>query len=288
MRNRGLPGDYLQLFKLPVIIPVSLTCFTAFFLFRPFIDHRILLVTAGVFLLAASASIINQVQEIPTDRLMGRTMDRPLPGGRISVSRALTLAMILFIAASFLLLYFGNLAALLTGWLNLLWYNAVYTPLKRKTAFAVVPGSLTGALPPVIGWVAAGGGFTDRTILLLALMFFMGQIPHFWLLIQKYGEQYVQAGIPSLIQQLTVRQIERLTYVWTVSAVFSALILCQFGLRIQPAIRLIILIVTILVLLFFSYIRFKPPRIYKRSQFIVLNTYFLFIMLMLITDRLIP
>ena len=62
----------------------------------------------------------------------------------------------------------------------------------------MVPGAVTGALPPLIGWVAAGGGIWDKPIIFLEFLFFTGQIPHFWLLILKYGEEYRKAGIPSL------------------------------------------------------------------------------------------
>ena len=67
----------------------------------------------------------------------------------------------------------------------LIWYNGIYTPLKRKTAFAVVPGSVIGAIPPMVGYVAAGGSALDPQILAFAFFMFMWQIPHFWLLIMK-------------------------------------------------------------------------------------------------------
>ena len=91
------------------------------------------------------------------------------------------------------------------------------------------PGAVTGALPPLIGWVAAGGGVWDKPIIFLEFLFFTGQIPHFWLLILKYGEEYEKAGIPSLTEILSRSQINRLTFTWVVISVIAALFLCHFG-----------------------------------------------------------
>ncbi len=73
------------------------------------------------------------------------------------------------------------------GIFTLLWYNLVYTPLKRITAFAVLPGALIGAMPPLIGWTAAGGNPLDMEIMAVAFLLFVGQMPHYWLLLLKIG-----------------------------------------------------------------------------------------------------
>ena len=90
--------------------------------------------------------------------------------------------------------------ALVLSWLTLFFYNPVYTPLKRVTAFAVIPGSMVGALPPMIGWAGAGGSLTSEIIILVAIFFFIGQIPHFWLFLLMFGDQYKLADLPSLNQ----------------------------------------------------------------------------------------
>ena len=92
----------------------------------------------------------------------------------------------------------------------------------------MVPGAVTGALPPLIGWVAAGGGVWDKPIIFLEFLFFTGQIPHFWLLILKYGEEYEKAGLPSLTNIMSRTQINRLTFTWVVTSVIAALFLCYF------------------------------------------------------------
>jgi len=92
---------------------------------------------------------------------MDRTKSRPIPSGRISSSEVLKISVILISVGSILLLVSSDIIALLLGLLNLIWYNLIYTYLKRKTAFAIVPGSLVGAIPPAIGWVTAGGSLID-------------------------------------------------------------------------------------------------------------------------------
>ena len=94
-------------------------------------------------------------------------------------------ALILFVteilSGSLILYLAANPLALLLGWLALVWYNLVYTFLKRITPHAVIPGSFIGAIPPLIGWVAAGGSLLDFRAWVLALFFFVWQVPHFYL-----------------------------------------------------------------------------------------------------------
>lgn len=156
------------------------------------------------------------------------------------------------------------------------------------TAFAVVPGAITGALPPLIGWVAAGGGEWDRTIIFLEFLFFTGQIPHFWLMILKYGEEYKNAGMPSLISVFNPVQINRLTFIWTVSSVAAALFLCYFGI-IQSALIIFILIIAsaITIWKFSDLIRIPADRDNYNKYSIILYFFFLLVMILLITDRII-
>lgn len=98
-----------------------------------------------------------------------------------------------------------------------------------KSALAVVPGSVIGALPPVIGWTSAGGEVTDPKILSFALFFFIWQIPHFWLLLLMYNKDYEKAGFPTLTKIFNNVQLSRITYVWISGLVASCLLLPLFG-----------------------------------------------------------
>jgi protoheme IX farnesyltransferase len=219
---------YLELSKLKIMIPVSLTGFTGYFIFDPRLTVNIFIVSTGILMMAVSASVLNQIQEVEFDRKMNRTQNRPIPSMKIGRSHALLFCMCNLIAGAAFIYLAGATKAAFIGIITLLWYNGIYTYSKRITAFAVVPGAVTGALPPLIGWVAAGGGIWDKPIIFIEFLFFIGQIPHFWLLILKYGDEYRNAGIPSLTDILSRTQINRLTFIWVVSSVTSALFLCYF------------------------------------------------------------
>ncbi len=117
----------------------------------------------------------------------------------------------------------NSTAAVGLGLLALLWYNGFYTYLKRVTAFAVVPGAVIGAIPPVIGWVAAGGHWNDSGSLMLAFFMFLWQIPHFWLLALMYGDQYADAGMPTPTKVFTREQLARVTYMWILGVAVAGL-----------------------------------------------------------------
>ncbi len=160
---------------------------------------------------------------------MERTRLRPLPAGVLTPARALSLCVVLLMSGEFLLAYAGGAKAFVLGLVALLWYNGVYTYLKRVTAFASVPGALVGVIPPAIGWIAAGGAISDGRLTAICFLFFLWQVPHFWLLVLNYGEQYEQAGLPSLTKVLKKPQIARITFVWIVAAAIASLALPLYG-----------------------------------------------------------
>ena len=276
---------YLQLGKFSVMIPVSLSAFTGFFLFSPSFDLRSIMVALGVLMQGLAASALNQVQEIELDAIMDRTKKRPLPTGKAKRSEALLYSLITFLIGSLLIYFGGNALAMVLGIIALLWYNGVYTPLKKRTAFAVIPGSITGAIPPVIGWVAAGGPILDKISILLAFIFFMGQIPHFWLLILKYGNQYKEAGIPSLTEIFSNRQLNNLSYIWIVAALVSALMLASFNIIQTFFLNIILIFLTITGIYTFRNLLNTTKTDGQKKYFILLNCYYLLLMILLITDK---
>jgi heme o synthase len=278
---------YLELSKLKIMIPVSLTGFTGYFIFDPHLSLKIVLISFGILLLAVSASVLNQVQEVEYDSKMKRTQSRPVPAGKISIKQAIMFFTFNLIPGIVILYAAGNFKALIIGIITLFWYNGIYTYSKRITAFAVVPGAITGALPPLIGWVAAGGGIWDKPVIFLEFLFFIGQIPHFWLLILKYGEEYKKAGLPNLTDIFEFSQINRLTFTWVTASVVAALFLCSFEIIRNRSIIVILLIASaFLIWQFLDLINIKIINNYRKYS-IILDSYFLLILLLLISDRII-
>ncbi len=223
----GLIKDILTLTKIPITTAVTLTTATGWFLAQGQAQWSIFFPLAGVFLLACGSGALNQCQEIKTDKRMRRTANRPLPAGRMSLAVALFISgLLILLGLSLLSTKSQNVMLLLgLGAFAVFWYNGVYTYLKRLTAFAVIPGALLGALPPVIGWAAAGGDPLDPLILLVAAFFFVWQIPHFWLLLLMHGEQYAEAGLPTLTRVFSQRQLLRITFMWVMAVAVAGTIL---------------------------------------------------------------
>jgi protoheme IX farnesyltransferase len=279
---------YLELSKLKIMIPVSLTGFTGYFIFDPHLSLKIFAVSTGILLLAVSATVLNQIQEVELDRKMNRTRERPIPAENITLSEAIVFFLGNLIAGTALIYLAGDIKAVIIGLFTLIWYNGLYTCSKRITAFAVVPGAVTGALPPLIGWVAAGGGIWDKPVIFLEFLFFIGQIPHFWLLILKYGEEYKNAGIPSLTDVFSRTQINRLTFTWVASSVIAALFLCYFEIIRSGILVGILLIASFYIIRSFSdLLKSRANSTYSGKYSIILDSYFLLVLILLISDRII-
>ncbi len=219
------PGIVLELTKIRITAAVTLTTATGYLLAGRRFDSGIWLPLVAVFVLASGSAALNQWQERGIDARMKRTRGRPIPSGRLDPSWALFLSVGLILLGMFFLTSVDadSSALFILGVLAVVWYNGVYTYLKRVTAFAVIPGALIGAIPPCIGYASAGGTLFDTAILLVAFFFFIWQIPHFWLLLLMLGDEYQAAGLPTLTEKFAPRQLARITFMWIVAAAASGL-----------------------------------------------------------------
>lgn len=275
----------IELGKVRIALPVALSALAGFTLYSGEINSSGWFIMLGVFLMSCGSGALNHWQERKTDAKMPRTEKRPVPSGRISEGGGLAVAFI-YLTAGSLVLYFTNPPiALGLSWATLFFYNIVYTPLKKVTAFAVIPGSMVGALPPMIGWTAAGGSITSENIILVAVFFFIGQIPHFWLLLLMFGDQYKKAGMPSLNQIFTENQIKRITFTWVLTTVASALLVLLFVFS-KNVLLFILLGYTFYLLFSLSYSMLIKNELKVKQAFYKLNFLYLFMMLFLIADGL--
>lgn len=277
-----------ELGKIRITVAVSLSTTLGYIMYREHIDTGIIWPVLGLWLLAMGSAALNHYQERDLDARMERTRQRPIPSGRISPRNALLVAFLWTAVGAALLAWSAGFLAMQLGLLALLWYNAVYTPLKQKTPFAVVPGSAIGAFPPMVGWVAAGGNLGHPKILMTAFFFFLWQIPHFWLLMQHYGRQYAEAGFPTLQKIYSEIQIRRITFIWTFAAALSALMIPAFG-GTRNLFTGFVLLIGAALLVAQSRKQLKTladPSIVRKS-FMFINFFLLFVMLVLGTDSLI-
>ncbi|PLW96946.1 MAG: prenyltransferase [Marinilabiliales bacterium] len=266
--------DLASLFKLRLSLAVAFTGVAGVFLGG---NNALtwLWVLLGVFLLSCGAAGLNHVQERDSDALMKRTATRPVASGRIVPEIALLLSLLVILAGLILLILTTNNLTMLLGAFNVLWYNVVYTPLKRKSALAFFPGALCGAIPPLMGF-AATGSLWNPAIITFALFIFLWQIPHFWLVALKYGEEYQNAGIPPITDLFSVKILKPLIVIWMLATIVLSQLLWLFYLPATPvfygAFISVGLIAVVVVIsgLFRGEIRYTPV-------FIAINSFMLFI-----------
>ncbi|TCI84984.1 heme o synthase [Tenacibaculum sp. M341] len=189
--------DFKQLTKVGLSISVVFTSITGYILGADTIDFYIIVLLAiGGYLMVGASNAFNQVIEKDIDALMQRTKNRPLPSGRMSVTTALIIA-ITFTIVGLGILYSINPKCALFGAVSIFLYTCAYTPLKGITPLSVFVGAIPGAIPFMLGWVAATGKFGIEAGFLFMIQFFW-QFPHFWAIGWLQFEEYNKAGLKML------------------------------------------------------------------------------------------
>lgn len=266
--------NLLILTKFYLSLAIAFSSLAGYVIFSGSFSGKAFLASLGVFLLAAAAGTLNQIQERKRDTVMARTSNRPIPSGSVSPSVALLLSGLFALTGCLVLLVNFGITTALLGFGNLLWYNFIYTPLKIRSYFAVLAGAVNGAVPPVIGWAAAGGNLMDPDILFIAFFIFLWQVPHFWLLLMIYGDDYKKAGFYSITTRFSFPVIRNILIVWVVATSFSTLFLLFFQIiTFLPLIIVMMTTVVIVLVFFFIYLYTgkEPPKI--RLLFIVFNLF---------------
>ena len=189
--------DFKQLTKVGLSISVVFTSVAGYLLGAETVDYSIVvLLSIGGYLMVGASNAFNQVIEKDIDAIMQRTKNRPLPSGRMKPTTALIIAT-LFTIAGIAILYAINPKCALFGAISIFLYTSAYTPLKAITPLAVFVGAIPGAIPFMLGWVAATGSFGIEAGFLFMIQFFW-QFPHFWAIGWLQDEEYKKAGLHML------------------------------------------------------------------------------------------
>ncbi|MEO6488492.1 MAG: heme o synthase [Ferruginibacter sp.] len=233
--------DYFQLIKFTLSFMVVFSTVVSYLL-APNVQFdllQVLLLFVAGILITGSANSINQAMEKDTDALMMRTAKRPVASGRMSVSEAYTFAAITGLLGIGMMWYFFNFESALVGLFCLFLYGFVYTPLKKVNSVAVLVGAIPGALPCLIGWVAATGEFSAGGWILFAIQF-IWQFPHFWAIAWLAHGDYTKAGfkllpadkgptkftaVQSVMYSVMMLPVGLLPYVYGISGIVSLYIL---------------------------------------------------------------
>ncbi len=149
--------------------------------------------TLGGFMVSGASVIINQVIEKDLDKKMNRTANRPLPSAAVNIQEATSFGILVGLLGLTLLLLFTNALTALLSLASIFLYGFIYTPLKRVGPIAVIVGAIPGALPPMLGWVAATGQLSFEAFILFTIQF-VWQFPHFWAIAWVMDDDYKKAG----------------------------------------------------------------------------------------------
>lgn len=190
--------SYLQLIKPGITLSNTLTAIAGYFLAASFMQFSLIAFIGGIFgtaLIIASACVANNIIDRKIDEKMARTRKREVVVGRIGVPKAVAFAVVLGLTGFALLFFLTNLVTLGLGALAYVWYVVIYGYAKRTTAFSTLIGGVPGALPPVAGYTALTGSIDGAAIVLFLVMFFW-QIPHFYAISMFRRDDYEKAGLP--------------------------------------------------------------------------------------------
>jgi protoheme IX farnesyltransferase len=192
-------GDFFELTKPRIVLMVLVTAFVGFYVGSEKIPDylRLLQMLLGTALAAGGTLTLNQFLERNTDAVMERTRHRPLPDGRVQPREAAWFGAAITIAGLAYLALAVNLESAWVTAIVTLSYLLFYTPLKRRSSLCMLVGAVPGALPPVIGWVAARGELQIDAWVLFAIMF-LWQVPHTLAIARLYREDFAKAGIQFL------------------------------------------------------------------------------------------
>ncbi len=211
--------DYLEMFKIHLCLYIG---FSAIF-GQVMASHRFsldsFLLGLSVFILACGSAVLNNIQDRKYDSFFVRTEDRSLPQKRVPLSHAKIIAALLISSGLSGLLLDKSLLPFFFGTAAVILYNGVYTPLKKKSLMAIIPGSIVGMMAPLIGWSAGGEDVTDPAILIILSVFGLWQIPHFFLMVLKtipnnpYNNQLNR--FPCFSKIFSKNEIILQTLIWT-------------------------------------------------------------------------
>ena len=273
---------YADLIKYKLSLAVALSSLTGYYLCQSTVDNRIFFLLTGIFLLASGSVVINQYTERITDSVMERTRNRPIPSKKISEKRAILIGSFLLISGC-VFLYNNGITPFLLGVLNVILYNLIYTTLKKTTILSIIPGALVGAIPPMIGFSSAGGTLLHQNIIAFSAFMFLWQLPHFWLIIIKYGKEYKDAGFATISNYLNEIQIRHLVFFWVLVSTGFLLFFCFLADALDKSIFIFLSLLNLTFIFFFYRMLFlkKGTREIK-GAFILINSFSFLIMLLII------
>ena len=246
--------DLKQITKFRLSVSVVFSAIAGYLLAAETIQiYTLLMLAIGGYFMVGASNVFNQIIEKDPDKLMKRTQNRPLPTGRMSVTTAMIIGVLLTIFG-LAILYTINPKTAMFGAISIFLYISVYTPLKPVTPLAVFAGAIPGAIPFMLGWVAATGKFDIEPGMLFLIQFFW-QFPHFWAIGWLQHEEYKKAGfnlLPTGEKNRKATTQILLYTVWMILVSVFPVLKLTGSLYLSPVAAIIIFILG-LVMLYYGY-----------------------------------
>jgi protoheme IX farnesyltransferase len=246
----------------------------------------------GVLFLALGSSALNQVQEKQYDKKMNRTLKRPMVSGAYSFKKGFTISILLIVSSLFMLNYSMEILGIYFTLSTLLIYNLIYTYLKPITHWALILGSFLGVIAPSIGWLVANNlnlySLYQLKFIYIFILYFVWQVPHFWLLVLINKNDYKKAGFPTLKDKIGQQGLMRTISIWNIISVSNGVTVI-FTSQVSMTLWILTLLSSIYIV-YSSFLLFFTKEIkgkFFKIRFMELNTYILLIMVLLIVDNLI-
>ncbi len=284
-----MPGSMnprFDLAKVPLCLLIGCSTVFGYILADPIISLRTIFTGFGIFILATGAATLNSWQEYRLDGQFERTKNRPLPKGLLTSQQAKKQGLLLlFVGMVILFAVIKTTLPLLVAGCAVIFYNGIYTPLKRLTVLAIVPGALCGALPPYIGWLGGGGAAFSYTAALILALFILWQVPHYWLVLLSFKEDYERSPLPSLLKQFRETSLKRFLVTWVSALVFVMLLFLTLPVPLGCCFQLLIIVNGCQLLVVFCYGLAIRKNSNYRFLFIMLNIGLFLHMLMLAAGR---
>jgi len=277
--------DFFIVTKFVLSFAVSLSALFAYVMAKGEVGFDMILATFSVLLVAMGVSALNQVQEHKEDSKMERTKNRPIAAGRMTPRTGYIISAVLVLLSMLLIYTLLGLTGINFFMFAFIWYNLMYTPLKKKSALAVVPGAILGVIPPAIGWMVAGESLMTLEFMALGIYFFIWQVPHYWLLVMLFHGDYKDAGYPTAMRLFGQGSLQRLTFVWLVFTIQAGVFLVFVF---EPYTTTIILSILIGIWAFVSSLELLKESfklVNARSVFWKINAAFLGIIILLSVDE---
>ncbi|OGU59172.1 MAG: hypothetical protein A2X64_07225 [Ignavibacteria bacterium GWF2_33_9] len=276
-----------KLMKIRIAIATGISATVGYFLSTNDVSLIFLGVFFSAFFLAAGAASVNEIQEWKFDALMNRTKSRPIPQSFFSPKEAALFPILFFIIGfSIIAMFMISPISLLIGLSAFILYNGFYTPLKRVTPFATIPGALIGIIPPILGWSFGSTNFLSPQLFALLIFLFVWQIPHFYFLLLIFEEDYRNAGFPVLTDKFSIIQISRISFLFIITLVFVSTMIIMTDVNFNLPI-FILYIVAGGVLLFRVRKMFTMANSAKfyRNAFMQLNMYVMLVLILISINK---